>query len=119
VRFRDVAQEIVLHQNQRDRLDRARRREWNLGDLVITLYAEPNLAWSELDRCTTDGGFYIQYDLSMPGDSNHRIYRPSAEQLHRVALCVEVFERWCGGEIDELPTDPPEGARKALATFAG
>lgn len=128
MRFADYTAELLRTYDQRERLDHLSARRWDLGDFILSINARPKYETTPYEHKPTTyvacGGFWLEWDAAPAGTaaSSYARLQPhslSADQLRRVALCRDVFERWCAGDLAELPTDPPEGARKVLASFRG
>lgn len=130
MRYCEFQKESERFEAQRRAIVRMEEREWFLGDMIVRLHIHPVV---HADPCgditvsvTASRCYYQQgartsyYDQRPAGhlddvatDRNTgEMCRFSADQLHRIAECKALAERWVTGLIDDLPQQAPDSIQR-------
>ncbi len=109
MKFKEFQDRFGAVTSERDRLDAAVRREWDLGDgpygqnLIATIF------WSSYSNSIEGDDPKISLGVGARsfGYGEVRIDQLSASQLRRIAAVKEYVARYMQNEIDELPLECP------------
>lgn len=109
MKFENLKKEVVFAQQRMASFDGHLSRRWKLTDRLLVRISVHGIDGIPQLSIAVEG---IYSWMEPEGRVVNFIERPISDltmsDLRRVMAARAVFERWIAGEIDELPTDPPD-----------
>jgi len=109
MKFENLKKELVFAQQRIASFDGHLSRRWKLTDRLEVRISVHGLDGVPQLFVAVEGIFaWMEPEGRVVSYIERPISDLSMSDLRRVIAARAVFERWIAGEIDELPTDPPD-----------
>lgn len=110
MKFESLKKEVVFARERAQNFEAQCNRTWQLTDRLSVRIAVYGFGGGAPQLSISVEGVYAWNEPH--GGQLVYIDRPISDltmsDLRRVTMARNVFEQWIAGEIDELPTDPPD-----------